>query len=480
MDNDGLTPSQDPDCMFIKNIGFIPFEDCGDGIDNNADGVTDCDDPMCTYKPMCASGTAFNYIDDASDTTSPSVIFHVVDAFNDSAFIKFDTNEPANGTVFFYAEDSTCQAINYTLYDTGDPYCSGDWCSYDDYKLWHGMPIDNYLGNYYAMGYDLANGTTYYYKYNVCDPSDNCATSACSNFTTEAGTTTFYFDMNPPNGFTVKTPWATGGQIYSQQVDQTQTKDINITIECSTAGYSMVLVGADVKAAQDIDFTDFICSDSTNLIGMPSTKWDSLLFELSVDRVEITWATGGDSAVIYHCETDGTSCTAVTDYLDCTVGASSVTCKIPTTMGFSAYKVITTTDEEETETPASPGGGGGDTGTPAANETINETTTNTTNTDDDEDITVIDSTEEDTAPTGDFGAAISDKIKATNWKTNGTQFIVISVIIILVIFLLMKKRSSGKVKKPYKPVHTAISRRRRANKTRAGDISNYGFKVKKK
>jgi hypothetical protein len=501
MDGDGLTPSQDPDCMFIKNMGFIPFENCGDGIDNNADGVTDCDDPMCTYTPMCASGTAFNYDADSSDTTSPTVIFHAADSFNDSAFIKFDTNEPANGTVFFYLEDSNCQAINYTMYDVGDPYCSGDWCGYDDYKLWHDLPIDNYVNNYYAIGYELANGTTYYYKYKVCDPSDNCATSACSNFTTKAGVTTFYFDMNPPSGFTIKTPWATGGQTYSQQVDQTQTKDINITVECSASGYSMVLVGVDVKAAQDIDFTDFICSDSTNLIGMPSTKWDSLLFDLSVDWVEITWATGGDSAVIYHCDDDGTDCTAVTDYLDCIVGASSVTCSIPTTLGFSAYKVITTTDSTTIPVVTSGSGGGGV--SVSAN-----TTTNTTVSDDEEE----DEDDEDETYAPSTGAAVANEKKFNLPSFENLNFsdedkpIIYAVIVVIIIaivglFWWWKKQS----KKPYRSSPASFSRpfssqsKRRRLSSAMGSIRNsvsrrrplssyssnssldsYGFNVKKK
>ncbi|MFH1682443.1 MAG: hypothetical protein ABIA37_01475, partial [Candidatus Woesearchaeota archaeon] len=332
-----------------------------------ADSLVDCNDPMCTYTPMCSGN--FGFTSSGSDTTSPNVIFQKVETFHDGAFVKFDTNEPANGTVFFYYNNSGCTQLNKTIYDIGDAYCTGDWCSYDDYKLWHDAPIDNFNMNYYQLGYDLNNSTTYYYKYKVCDPSGNCAVSACSNFTTKTTMQSFFFDMTPPSGFTVKTPWAQGGQSYAQQVNSSATKNINVTVECSDAGYSLTLVGVDIKSAKTIDFSDFICSASSNLVGMPSSKWNQLLSDLSVDWVEIIWTISGTSPVIYHCDEDGvTGCTDVTTYLECTSTATTLTCKIPTTLGFSTYKVTTTTSS--TPSGGSSGGGGGGGGSFAATYTL--------------------------------------------------------------------------------------------------------------
>lgn len=43
--------------------------DCTDGIDNDEDGVTDCEDPVCFDKPACQNDTAAM---DTADTAAPS------------------------------------------------------------------------------------------------------------------------------------------------------------------------------------------------------------------------------------------------------------------------------------------------------------------------------------------------------------------------------------------------------------------------
>ena len=338
MDGDGLAPDQDPDCKFIKSLGFIPFEDCGNNFDDNGDGLTDCNDPMCSFTPKC-TGT-FNFAADASDTTAPDVIFHKIDEFNDGAFVMFDTNEPANGTVLFYYNNSGCSTLNKTINDLGDPA----W-TYDDYKPFHHVPIDNFAGNTNRLGYDLVNGSTYFYKYKVCDPSSNCATSACSNFTTKKSMSSFFFGTNVPSGFGVPNPWGTGNLSLAKQINSSAGKDQNLTINCPTSGYSLTLVGVDVKSAKEIDLQSVVCDADNDVIGMDSDTWNQLLFDLSVDSVIITWNTGGTSATIQHCsDANGTtSCKDVTTYLDCTVTSTTVTCKIPVTLGFSSYKLSTST-----------------------------------------------------------------------------------------------------------------------------------------
>ncbi|MBT6336613.1 hypothetical protein HOJ36_02750 [Candidatus Woesearchaeota archaeon] len=369
-DGDGSLPSQDDDCKFINNLGYIPAEVCDDNLDNNGDGLTDCDDPLCAFKPTGGCGGMLDFTASGTDTTAPSVIFHNADTFHDGAFIKFDTNEPANGTITFYHNDSTCYNVNTTIYDIGDPYCNGDWCAYDDYKLWHEGFIDNFDGSYYALGYNLSVSTNYYYKYKVCDPDGNCAVSACSNFTTEASEPSFQFDMNAPSGFTVKTPWATEGQDYATNINVSDAKNINITVDCSDSGYSMKFVNADIKSAKNVDFTGFVCEGSSNLIGMNSSVWDQLLFDLSPDFVEISWAITTSGTTIQHCDIDGvTNCVDVTTYLDCVSSATTLTCKVPNTLGFSAYKAVTPGSSSPA---ASPGTGGGSDDYPTAEEEVEE------------------------------------------------------------------------------------------------------------
>jgi hypothetical protein len=61
-DRDGLIDCDDPDCEFIppcitgggSGLPPIPFEfQCDDGIDNDRDGLIDCDDPDCRWIPPC-------------------------------------------------------------------------------------------------------------------------------------------------------------------------------------------------------------------------------------------------------------------------------------------------------------------------------------------------------------------------------------------------------------------------------------------
>src|SRR3989344_802339 len=37
-DGDGCLPAEDPDCMVFNQYGFVPFEDCWNGFDDNFDG----------------------------------------------------------------------------------------------------------------------------------------------------------------------------------------------------------------------------------------------------------------------------------------------------------------------------------------------------------------------------------------------------------------------------------------------------------
>jgi hypothetical protein len=51
--------------------------------------------------PICG-GTVFDYVASEDDSTSASISKSKVDSFVDSAFVKYDSSEPANGTLLFY------------------------------------------------------------------------------------------------------------------------------------------------------------------------------------------------------------------------------------------------------------------------------------------------------------------------------------------------------------------------------------------
>ncbi|MCP4873808.1 MAG: hypothetical protein GY898_34400 [Proteobacteria bacterium] len=51
-DGDGLVDCDDPDCLTFPNCSEIEF-DCGNGLDDDGDGLVDCDDPDCANDPEC-------------------------------------------------------------------------------------------------------------------------------------------------------------------------------------------------------------------------------------------------------------------------------------------------------------------------------------------------------------------------------------------------------------------------------------------
>ncbi len=77
VDNDcnGLTDCQDPSCAGIPNCGCVPDpggEKCGNGKDDDCNGLIDCQDPKCAGTPGCGctdseSGKCDNGIDDDCD-----------------------------------------------------------------------------------------------------------------------------------------------------------------------------------------------------------------------------------------------------------------------------------------------------------------------------------------------------------------------------------------------------------------------------
>ena len=345
LDGDGFTAENDPDCMDFKRFGYVPFEDCFNSVDDDGDGNVDCDDSDCEMLPVC--GGSLDWSASGEDVSAPRVIYKQVDRFNDSAFITFDTNEPANGSVVFYGEGSACSAINMTLNDTGDPASTKD-----DYKPWHGVPLDNWSGNPQRLGYSLRNGTTYSYKLKVCDPSGNCATSACMNFTTRGSATRdFVFGMDLDDDYTADVPnWDVENDNFEngKKISPTQGKGVNLSVNCPTAGYTITLVGLELRQANNFNMSNvFVCNASNNLLGMGSDTWQKLV-KLNVQYILVEFATTGNT--IQHCNNDGTSCTNVTDILDCTFGDNSTTCKVPVSLGFSTYKLTgTTTEEDDTD-----------------------------------------------------------------------------------------------------------------------------------
>ena len=68
-DLDGLTDCSDPDCA--QEPACVPDpEDCGNGLDDDGNGLTDCEDPACDFSPECGPDFEIdcsNNIDDDGD-----------------------------------------------------------------------------------------------------------------------------------------------------------------------------------------------------------------------------------------------------------------------------------------------------------------------------------------------------------------------------------------------------------------------------
>jgi hypothetical protein len=244
-----------------------------------------------------------------------------------------------------------------------------------DFKPFHSMDLmeDN-------LGYALTNGTNYYYKVTVCDPSANCAVSACSNFTTKATAQdkSFIFKMELPEGYTVDIPVLNktnynfsetfGGIEYDVGIktNTSVTKSMNMTIHCGNM--SLGFYGMNVLSPTKIDLSGaFICDTSANLMGMNSSlkKWNTLIDDLhlggATDYIEIgvPVAYSVDNTLNWT-DDEGASGQDVDDYVECSGNTTQTNCKVPVSMGFSAYTVtVPVAAVAAVESSSSSGGGGG-------------------------------------------------------------------------------------------------------------------------
>ena len=501
--------TKDPKCKSFQKFGFQMFEDCKNTIDDDGDGLADCDDPKCIFTPACASGTAFNWGSGTDDYKTPIVMFSKVDRMADAAVVMFDTDEPANGTLNFYHNSSTCATLNTSIADVGDANFD-----YDDYKPFHRILLESD-----NLGYDLVVSTSYFYKVQVCDPFNNCGTSKCLNFTTRAENKPFIFRMNLPEGFSVDIPAmdltdenftrTVNGQLYEVgfKTNSTVTRNMNVTIKYGNL--ALKLVGVDIYKPKTLNLENaFIVDEVNNVLGMNSSSkaWHMLISDLGLGgfgdylELEFNVAYDADNTIYWYDDTISTG-EDVSDYTEC-AGSTTTLCKIPTSLGFSAYKI---TVADDSTTPAATTGSGSGSGGGG-------TATNTTDDEDEADDEDDEEEEEEYAPV--TAAATAEKKKTLSLPSfdfgeAGDRGMLISVgvgIVLLVVALLLL----GKYGKPsfkgkhrsYTPKSTSfrssssVAKRRRLSsvlssfRTRAprrrsrrpaskGSFEDYGFRIKK-
>ena len=326
-------------CSKFKQFGFFPGEfgpACTDNKDNDGDSLTDCDDWDCKYDPFFCSGS-FGF--QADDSEAPTFVWTKVNKkIPTSLSFIFDTNEPANGTVKYYYNDSTCALLNATLRDK----------ALDD-----GDAHTNYRPHHIAELTGLRANTTYFYKLKTCDPSANCALSKCSNATTASKHTNITFKLDIPAGWTVDIPsinltnYSAG---YAIKASSQYLHDINITANVSNTTGAVTFVGLDIFEKQTLNLSQFILGQ--DYTGMDTNLFQSFKQKTGVESVEVTIPFAGNA--IQHCDDDGANCQDVSTKVDCTFGAASTVCTVPDAvgLGLSTYKPSTTAG-------GSTGGGGG-------------------------------------------------------------------------------------------------------------------------
>jgi len=396
-DGDGLLPEDDPDCMDYLRYGYIEIEsgtECGDSIDNDGNGLTDCADPGCMYDAYYC--TASDY---AGDNTAPKITWKNVESFIDGGFIDLNTDEPTNATVIFYKNDSYCSNTTSAYLNE---WTFNDWkldnaLTFDDYDVWHGLPLDQFYFDENSVNYTFATNSTYYYKLKVCDQSGNCAASACSPFTTRTAEKEFVigFELPPYNlanieGFmgnvNVKFDWGGGDNFEDvitgnagKKINQTKGKNVNMkfTNPNATKQWDINLMGVSIKDAQSINVSNDLLvnetADGDMLVGIKKDKWKELAQKLGVNYVKIKIPQGVSDTSrgrIKHCpddtiDADDTDCVEIDlNDVNCTFTAAETICEIPTNIGFSVFAVyMVSASTPPGDSPgggsSSPSGGGG-------------------------------------------------------------------------------------------------------------------------
>lgn len=333
-DGDGLAPANDPDCAFMINKGFIPFEDCWNGIDDDADGLTDCNDPDCKGNPYCVENKLGVEVSGYVDNTAPKILYWNVEKYPDAALLSFDTDEPSNGSVDFYYNSSSCINLNKTLYDVGI------WNNKTQkYKNWHDIELYNDTG-VNSLNYSLNGNKTYFYKLKICDKTGNCAQSACSNFSTAISAAkckkcSFLFDMKLPQGWILDLDLNNDG-IYETALHRqcgsssgillnyTTARSVNLRLRDNSSNTTLFFLNARLTRSlshnekiRNVDDSGGIKNGTTSTTSGSTVGYAGLSKEVSnklVDKfhpkscmIQVDKGTGACTS-LYHCDDNLKNC----------------------------------------------------------------------------------------------------------------------------------------------------------------------------
>ncbi len=360
----------------IMQKGYVEYEDCFNQIDDDDDGLIDCYDWNCEYAPHCLT------TDRGVDTSMPILSGLKVEEYPDAALIMYNTNKVTNGTLTFWYNDSSCSStgFNRTIFDSG---INND--NVKEKKLWHMAQIYNDTG-INSLDYGLENGTTYYYKINICDTGGKCSVSACTSFKTaessaKCGYCDFVTRLKSPSEWDVYYDLDSDGSYEHHQgfecgpnsgmkTNYTTGRTANIKMNKSDGSVYFEFLNVtltktgltnDIRTISGNE--DLIYDSGSGYVGMPADTRDKIINNMFPEACRIKIPSSGVCDKLYHCDDSGANCVDRT--LEATlVDSTNCVWQLPY-CEFSTWDEDgnpSAADDDDDDDGGSSGGGGGGAG----------------------------------------------------------------------------------------------------------------------
>lgn len=303
------------------------YVDYGDSADCWTQGG--CGNYSCKGHTFCVDNSYGVEAAGFSDTRTPKVVGVVKEAYNDSAFIAYFTDKPANGTIKFYKNDSKCTStsLNITLNDPGI-----DNANISTYRLEHLAKFHNG-----TLNYSLSNDTAYYFKIKICDDAGKCGESKCSKIVTESTTDCsfckFVSRIKVPSGWNVHYDLDTDGSYEHHQggilgendgmfTNYSSGREANILLNTSDGDVHMEFLNVTLTKSgmspkiRDVDDTSDMHNGTTTdssgntvgYVGMIDEVNDKIVNNLFPEKCRIKMPSDGTCDALWHCDSNNENC----------------------------------------------------------------------------------------------------------------------------------------------------------------------------
>ena len=323
--------------------GFIVYEDCYNNVDDNKDGLIDCNDYQCQYSSVC-EGTGIN-AEGYSDTKSPKVKGIKVEEYPDGALIMYDTSKPANGTLLFYGNSSTCSSSTPIV--VYSPELKSN--NIRDYILYHSAEL--YSG---TLNQTMYPGNISYYKLKACDSNNKCAISKCTGVTMASSAANcnycdFVVRIKVPGGWNISydvdqdgsydhLQGAVCGPNAGMKINYTDARSVNVKLEKADGSTYMEFLNTRLsktalndKVRTVSSVSDFINGSTTDnagatieYAGMISETRDKLINNLHPEKCLMRIPSSNDE--LWHCDDSLSTCTNKT--ADAVINVSGVAYRV--------------------------------------------------------------------------------------------------------------------------------------------------------